>query len=83
VHLQLYSLRARVGISTAAPYTESRLTCSVANERLGFPVVEQKHRDKEAEERKTKRKRGGDRRMDRDIDKREAETSVADVGREF
>jgi hypothetical protein len=27
--------------STAAPYTESRLTRSVANERLGFPVVEQ------------------------------------------
>jgi hypothetical protein len=29
--------------STAAPYTESRLTRSVANERVGFPVVE--HRD--------------------------------------
>jgi hypothetical protein len=28
--------------STAAPYTESRLTRSVANERVGFPVVEQK-----------------------------------------
>ncbi len=27
--------------STAASYTESRLTRSVANERLGFPVVEQ------------------------------------------
>ena len=27
--------------STAVPYTESRLTCSDANERLGFPVVEQ------------------------------------------
>ncbi len=27
--------------STAAPYTESRLTHSVANERIGFPVVEQ------------------------------------------
>ncbi len=27
--------------STAAPYTESRLTRSVANERVGFPVVEQ------------------------------------------
>jgi hypothetical protein len=26
--------------STAAPYTESRLTRSVANERVGFPVVE-------------------------------------------
>jgi hypothetical protein len=26
--------------STAAPYTESRLTPSVANERVGFPVVE-------------------------------------------
>ncbi len=25
---------------TAAPYTESRRTRSVANERLGFPVVE-------------------------------------------
>jgi hypothetical protein len=29
--------------STAAPYTESRLTRSVANERVGFPVVEQKY----------------------------------------
>jgi hypothetical protein len=29
--------------STAAPYTESRLTRSVANERVGFPVVEQLH----------------------------------------
>jgi hypothetical protein len=29
--------------STAAPYTESRLTRSVANERVGFPVVEQHH----------------------------------------
>ncbi len=28
--------------STAAPYTESRLTRSVANERVGFPVVEHK-----------------------------------------
>jgi hypothetical protein len=28
--------------STTAPYTESRLTRSVANERVGFPVVEQK-----------------------------------------
>jgi hypothetical protein len=27
--------------STAAPYTESRLTRSVANECVGFPVVEQ------------------------------------------
>ncbi len=27
--------------STAAPYTESRLTRSVANERVGFPEVEQ------------------------------------------
>ena len=27
--------------STAAPFTESRLTHSVANERVGFPVVEQ------------------------------------------
>jgi hypothetical protein len=27
--------------STAAPYTESRLTHSVANGRVGFPVVEQ------------------------------------------
>ncbi len=27
--------------STAAPYTESRLTRSVANERVGFPVLEQ------------------------------------------
>ncbi len=27
--------------STVAPYTESRLTRSVANERVGFPVVEQ------------------------------------------
>jgi hypothetical protein len=27
--------------STTAPYTESRLTRSVANERVGFPVVEQ------------------------------------------
>jgi hypothetical protein len=27
--------------STAAPYTESRLTRSVANERVGFPVVTQ------------------------------------------
>jgi len=27
--------------STAAPSTESRLTRSVANERVGFPVVEQ------------------------------------------
>ncbi len=27
--------------STTAPYTESRLTDSVANERVGFPVVEQ------------------------------------------
>jgi hypothetical protein len=27
--------------STAAPYTESRLTRSVANERVGVPVVEQ------------------------------------------
>jgi hypothetical protein len=26
--------------STTAPYTESRLTRSVANERVGFPVVE-------------------------------------------
>jgi hypothetical protein len=26
--------------STAAPYTESRPTRSVANERVGFPVVE-------------------------------------------
>ena len=26
--------------SSAAPYTESRLTRSVANERVGFPVVE-------------------------------------------
>jgi hypothetical protein len=26
--------------SNAAPYTESRLTRSVANERVGFPVVE-------------------------------------------
>jgi hypothetical protein len=26
--------------STAVPYTESRLTRSVANERVGFPVVE-------------------------------------------
>jgi hypothetical protein len=26
--------------STAAPYTESRLTRSVANERVSFPVVE-------------------------------------------
>jgi hypothetical protein len=26
--------------STAAPYTESRLTRSVANERVGFPIVE-------------------------------------------
>jgi hypothetical protein len=30
--------------STAAPYTESRLTRSVANERVGFPVVEQVHK---------------------------------------
>jgi hypothetical protein len=30
--------------STTAPYTESRLTRSVANERVGFPVVE--HREK-------------------------------------
>jgi hypothetical protein len=29
--------------STAAPYTESRLTSSVANERLGFLVVEQQY----------------------------------------
>jgi hypothetical protein len=29
--------------STAAPYTESRLTRSVANERVGFPVVEHPH----------------------------------------
>jgi hypothetical protein len=29
--------------STAAPYTESRLTRSVANERVGFPVVEQQY----------------------------------------
>jgi hypothetical protein len=29
--------------STAAPYTESRLTRSVANERIGFPVVEQRY----------------------------------------
>ena len=35
MHFQLYSLR-----STAAPYTESRLTRSVANESVGFPVVE-------------------------------------------
>ncbi len=28
--------------STAEPYTESRLTRSVANERVGFPVVEQR-----------------------------------------
>jgi hypothetical protein len=28
--------------STTAPYTESRLTRSVANERVGFPVVEQR-----------------------------------------
>jgi hypothetical protein len=27
--------------STASPYTESRLTRSVANERVGFPVVVQ------------------------------------------
>jgi hypothetical protein len=27
--------------STASPYTESRLTRSVANERAGFPVVKQ------------------------------------------
>jgi hypothetical protein len=27
--------------SSAAPYSESRLTRSVANERAGFPVVEQ------------------------------------------
>ncbi len=27
--------------STVAPYTESRLTRSVANERVGFPVVQQ------------------------------------------
>jgi hypothetical protein len=27
--------------TSAAPYTESRLTRSVANERVGFPVVEQ------------------------------------------
>ncbi len=27
---------------SAAPYTESRLTRSVANERVGFPVVEQR-----------------------------------------
>ena len=27
--------------TTAAPYTESRLTRSVANERVGFLVVEQ------------------------------------------
>ncbi len=27
--------------STTAPYTESRLTHSVANDRVGFPVVEQ------------------------------------------
>jgi len=27
--------------STAAPYTESRLTRSVANDRVGFPLVEQ------------------------------------------
>jgi hypothetical protein len=27
--------------STTAPYTESRPTRSVANERVGFPVVEQ------------------------------------------
>jgi hypothetical protein len=27
--------------STAVPYTKSRLTRSVANERVGFPVVEQ------------------------------------------
>jgi hypothetical protein len=31
--------------STAAPYTESRLTRSVANERVGFPVVEQRYID--------------------------------------
>jgi hypothetical protein len=30
--------------STTAPYTESRLTRSVANERVGFPVVEHIHR---------------------------------------
>ncbi len=30
--------------STTAPYTESRLTRSVANERVGFPVVEQQCR---------------------------------------
>jgi hypothetical protein len=30
--------------STAAPYTESRLTRSVANERVGFPVLEHKLR---------------------------------------
>jgi hypothetical protein len=28
--------------STTAPYTESRLTRSVANECVGFPVVEQR-----------------------------------------
>jgi hypothetical protein len=28
------------GHTSLAPYTESRLTCSVANERVGFPVVE-------------------------------------------
>jgi hypothetical protein len=27
--------------SSVAPYTESSLTCSVANESVGFPVVEQ------------------------------------------
>jgi hypothetical protein len=27
--------------TSVAPYTESRLIRSVANERLGFPVVEQ------------------------------------------
>ena len=32
--------------STTAPYTESRLTRSVANERVGFPVVEQLLLDK-------------------------------------
>ncbi len=37
--------RDNVG-STTAPYTESRLTRSVANERVGFPVVEQYCRQK-------------------------------------
>ncbi len=32
--------------STAAPYTESRLTRSVANERVGFPVVDQRVSEK-------------------------------------